>query len=185
MRHSLLLTPLLLCASVACNGGATPTPDEGPEPPPYLGMYEVTGYFDDFPCTLNEPASTEATWDGTHALLESSTFFGQTTIDVYPCTGPTEDTCDTDFGEFFLLAGSNDAASGEVEAWSQSAGECSLFFSNDVLTWDGTTVTIISTSAENADTVDGDDLDECEAAMDAYTGDLECFSAERLVLDPV
>jgi hypothetical protein len=177
--------PLATAGVLACNGSATPTPAEEPDPPEYLGMYVVTDYFDDFPCTLGEPASTPADWEGTHALVESSTFFGQTTIDVYPCTGPTEDTCDTAFSEFFLLAGSNDAASGEVESWSESGGECSFFFSNDVLTWDGTTIEITSTSTQNADSVSGNDLDECEVALEQYSGDLDCFAAERLVLDPI
>ena len=178
------LSVALLVGLFACGGSDTPTPADEPEPPPYLGMYTVTGYFDDFPCTVGEPASTPATWPGTHALVETSTFFGQTTIDVYACTGPTEDTCDTAFSEFFLVAEGTDAASGDVESWSQSGGSCSFFFSNDALTWDGTTIEITSTATENADPVSGNDLDECEAALDSYSGALECFTAERLVLDP-
>ena len=39
--------PLAAVGLLACNGSATPTPADEPDPPEYLGMYVVTGYFDD------------------------------------------------------------------------------------------------------------------------------------------
>ncbi|MCB9674761.1 MAG: hypothetical protein H6737_06565 [Alphaproteobacteria bacterium] len=170
------LLPLLLLA--ACKGGGGDDPPDEIEPE-FLGDYVVTSFEEGFGCTPDSAGD----FGGTHAQIAVGSFFGLKTVEVYVCSAPG--VCDTEFSEYFLQLDDARSASGEVTAWSQSGDTCSLTWATTSLTMDGTTVVIESRSENNADIVNGADLDECEVALDTYTGAVDCSFSDRLVLTPI
>jgi len=168
-----LILPLLF----ACSGSPTPAPED--IVPEYTGTYRVVSYDEGADCTADTPAE----WGGTHAKIEVGSFFGIQTVDVYICTSETE--CDTDFSEFFMEVVDETSASGSVEGWSVSGGICSMSWNQADLVMSSGGIEINARTESNDDLVEAADLDACEIAMESYTGAVDCWSSERLVLEPI
>ena len=170
---------LILGLLVGCSGGEEP--EDTAVEPEYEGTFVVASFTEGIDTC--EP-DTPADWVGSHARISSGNFFGVRTVEVAACTSPTD--CDEEgFSEYFLEPVSATEAAGDVVGWSQSGDACSITWTRTELTMDGGDVTIRQRFETHDDPIPGADLDECEAAAEAYSGPVSCSRSETLVLTPI